>query len=330
MITQHFFKETPAFFALSYFGLYLDYSYPIGGTGVLVDKMVKFITDHGGTIATGRAILTLDPVTKEITSSDRTYHYQAVIWAADMKALYQSLDLSSLADQDQRLNIDRQKDRVNKAVAGDSIFTLYLEVGQEAAYFQKKIGPHLFYTADKSGLSSLSPLKSCDRQALEDWIQSYLVLTTYEISVPAVRDASLAPAGKSGLIVSTLMDYSLVKEVAAQGWYEDFKILCQEAMIKVLKQSLFADLTIEKVQSSSPLTIERLTGNAQGGITGWAFTNEDIPATSDFPRIKDSVETPIPQVYQAGQWTFSPSGLPISILTGKLAADVVEEGLKKK
>jgi hypothetical protein len=26
-------------------------------------------------------------------------------------------------------------------------------------------------------------------------------------------------------------------------------------------------------------------------------------------------------VYQAGQWTYSPSGVPISILTGKLAAD---------
>lgn len=48
MITQHFFKETPAFFALSYFGLYLDYTYPTGGTGVLVDKMLDFITAHGG------------------------------------------------------------------------------------------------------------------------------------------------------------------------------------------------------------------------------------------------------------------------------------------
>ncbi|HCW73092.1 MAG TPA: NAD(P)/FAD-dependent oxidoreductase, partial [Clostridiaceae bacterium] len=43
MITQHFFKETPSFFALSYFGLYLDYSYPKGGTGVLAEKMEAYI-----------------------------------------------------------------------------------------------------------------------------------------------------------------------------------------------------------------------------------------------------------------------------------------------
>ena len=37
--------------------------------------------------------------------------------------------------------------------------------------------------------------------------------------------------------------------------------------------------------------------------------------------------TPIPNTYQAGAWTFSPSGLPISILTGKLAADRVNKAL---
>ena len=31
IISQHFFRKTPAFFALSYFSLYLDYVYPLGG-----------------------------------------------------------------------------------------------------------------------------------------------------------------------------------------------------------------------------------------------------------------------------------------------------------
>jgi hypothetical protein len=38
-------------------------------------------------------------------------------------------------------------------------------------------------------------------------------------------------------------------------------------------------------------------------------------------RIASSVRTIIPHVLQAGQWTYSPSGFPISLLTGKLAAD---------
>ena len=72
---------------------------------------------------------------------------------------------------------------------------------------------------------------------------------------------------------------------------------------------------------STPLTLARLTGNSDGAITGWSFTNSFIPAVSSWPRIARSIDTPIPNVLPAGQWIFSPSGLPISILTGKLAAD---------
>ena len=52
MIAQHFFKNTPAFFALSYFGLYLDYCYPVGGTGVLAQKVTDYIRTSGGEILT--------------------------------------------------------------------------------------------------------------------------------------------------------------------------------------------------------------------------------------------------------------------------------------
>lgn len=77
----------------------------------------------------------------------------------------------------------------------------------------------------------------------------------------------------------------------------------------------------------TPLSIEQKTGNSQGAITGWAFTNEKMPVENRFKKIAKSIETPIRDVFQCGQWTFSPSGLPISILTGKLAADEVKKTL---
>ncbi len=52
IIAQHFFAETPAFFALSYMKLYLDYYYPKGGTGVLIDALAGFTREHGGEIRT--------------------------------------------------------------------------------------------------------------------------------------------------------------------------------------------------------------------------------------------------------------------------------------
>ena len=47
IIAQHFFQKTPAFFALSYFSLYLDYRYPKGGTGVLPHALEQFSLSTG-------------------------------------------------------------------------------------------------------------------------------------------------------------------------------------------------------------------------------------------------------------------------------------------
>ena len=164
------------------------------------------------------------------------------------------------------------------------------------------------------------------------WTKRYLELTTYEISCPAMRDPSLAPSGKTGLIVSTLMDYSLFRGTREGGWYEEYREFCAGAIVEVLESSIYPGLgaaTLERF-SSTPLTIEKTTGNSDGAITGWAFTNDAMPAVSSLPKVASSVLTPIPGVYQAGQWSFSPSGLPISILTGKLAADRIVADLKKR
>jgi phytoene dehydrogenase-like protein len=102
-----------------------------------------------------------------------------------------------------------------------------------------------------------------------------------------------------------------------------------DRMIQVMDASIYPGLKAAIIDSftSTPLSIERLSGNSEGAITGWAFTNDVMPAVHSLPRVASSVLTPIPDIYQAGQWTYSPSGLPISILTGKLAADRVVKDL---
>ena len=93
LIAQHFFTATPAFFALSYFSLYLDYKYPRGGTGALISKLTEHIQSNGGTIKTSTMIQSVNPAENSITdSSGNVYHYKKMIWAADAKALYSSID----------------------------------------------------------------------------------------------------------------------------------------------------------------------------------------------------------------------------------------------
>lgn len=328
MITQHFFKDTPTFFALSYFGLYLDYSYPLGGMGTLAERLTEYIKSHGGEIRTETEAQRLDAAEKTLTTAEgEVLHYKKLIWAGDQKLMYRALSEEASA------GTREQKSLVEKGEGGDSILTLYLGVDLPRDYFMSRCGAHAFYTPDKEGLSSIGPWTESaqgGKEALFPWTREYLKKTTYEISCPSLRDPSMAPEGQTGIIVSTLMDYRLVKKLHDAGEYEAFKELCIEEVLKTLDGSLFPGLRDQVLFAlcATPLTIEKETGNAQGAITGWAFTNEVIPSESRFEKIANSLKTPIPDVFQCGQWSFSPSGLPVSILTGKLAADEVEKQLK--
>ena len=339
VLAQHFFKQTPAFFALSYFSLYLDYCYPTGGTGKLVDAMEAYIRDHGGDIRVSTEIRAVSPAESTVEDAQgNTYGYRRLVWCADQKALYASLKRLELLPERTRQTLLDRRDFLRDKEGGDSVLTLYLEVDLDKEYFAARHGPHFFYTPSKLGLGAVTTQigdansgYSADREAVFDYLRAYLKLTTYEISIPALRDESLAPAGKTGLIISTLMDYPLVSHIREQGWYDAFKTLCQAEISAVLTAGAYPELSgkIEDGFVSTPLTLMQRTGNTGGAITGWAFTNSRMPAVSSMPAIAKSVRTPIPGVLQAGQWSFSPSGLPVSILTGKLAADRALKELRR-
>ncbi len=336
VIGQHFFQKTPAFFALSYFSLYLDYNYPKGGTGTLIDKVAEFVRDHGTEIHTETRIVAVDPITKTVTDEHgETHGYRRLVWAADNKALYGAIDIDKLPQGKMRDNIMERKEYLAPMRGSDSVYTSYLFVNEDASYFKNINSGHFFYTPKLDGLSGVGltpPLEAAtDKATILKWLDEYFEYNTFEISIPAVRDASLAPAGKTALIVSTLMDYDLVKTVHDMGWYDEFKQRCEELFIDVLDRSIYPGLKdkVEGTFSSSPLTIEHRTGNTDGAIVGWAFTNGSMAAVNSLPLIAKSVNTPIPDVYQAGQWSYSPAGLPISILTGKLASDKAKKKLKK-
>lgn len=327
MIVQHFFKETPTFFALSYFGLYLDYMYPKGGTGTLAQIVSDYVLRCGGQIMTDTRVTQVDTGTRQVgVESGDTYSYKKLIWAADQKTLYSSMRGTFTPA------MEVQRKRADKGVGGDSILTLFMGVNLDNNYFEKSCGAHAFYTPVTKGLSSLSDWTDASpaEERLYEWLGKYYERTTYEISCPSLRDASLAPERKTGIIISTLMDYALVKHLSDQGGYDDFKEYSIRKILSTLEDTIFPGISekIEFAICATPLSIEKETGNAHGAITGWAFSNAEMPAENRFRKIAGSVVTPIKDVFQCGQWTFSPSGLPVSILTGKLAADAVHKTLK--
>jgi phytoene dehydrogenase-like protein len=327
IICQHFFQETPAFFALSYIKLYLEYQYPLGGIGKIVEKMVEFIEKKQGIILTNTEIVSIDPERKLVIDSHSGRHeYQHLIWAADQKALYRSVDAEKLLDPRVKTAISERRAFIADKIGNDSVFTLFLALDLDPGYFARIASEHFFYTPSRIGQTVAGPIPvDGDRTTIEKWLEHFFALTTYEISCPVLRDASLAPAGKTGLIVSVLFDYKLTKRIEEQGWYPEFKAFCEALILKNLDASIYPGIQDAVLQrfSSTPITLAKLAGNTDGAIVGWAFSNHPIPAETRIPKILNAIRTPIPGILQAGQWTYSPAGLPISILTGKLAADQV-------
>lgn len=335
IIDQHFFKKTPMFFALGYFYVYLDYLYPKGGTGKLAEKLAEKITSTGGKILCNSEIRQIIPAEKHVTGSNNLdCSYDTLIWCADLKLLYTIADTTGLNSKIVQ-KIDSQRRRIMGSRGGDSVFSLYLGVDKSVQEFASLTHGHLFYTPSREGLaethrSELAALLSSSKQDNRDeilaWVRKYSRLTTYEISIPSLRDPELSPEGRTGMIVSFLFEYNLVRKVLDQDWYEEFKTQVENAMIEVLDSSVFPGIK-EKISlrfSSSPSTIESRFSNSEGGITGWTFEKAS-PVINNLLKIPKSVKSPFPDIMQAGQWAYSPAGIPTAILTGWYAYDAINK-----
>jgi phytoene dehydrogenase-like protein len=340
MIMQHFFEKTPAFFGLSYFTLYMQYHYPKGATQSLVNALTQSIKDNGGQIVNEQEVNLLDSAQNLVTTKQGlSFNYKECIWAGDTASLYRLLKDDQTLPSKVRKGIDATKTLIQDKKGADSILSLYLLVKASPSRFLSTFGPHSFYTQDLQGLNviSLNDIKNSDGSFINDidkifeWVTRYLWLNTFEVSIPSLRDPSCSPEGETALIISTLFDYHLCKHIADTGHYEAFKKLITRVIIEyfTVEISELPNIIFKEIVAT-PLTIVGRTNNHEGSVTGWSFANKPFPVYFEFLKVSQSVKTPIPHVSQAGQWTFNPAGVPVAVLTGKLAADAVEKKLKKR
>jgi phytoene dehydrogenase-like protein len=339
IISQHFFKNTPSFFALSYFSLYLDYFYPKGGVGKLPEAMKNKIIECGGEIKTETRIVEILADTCLIRDQNNiTYKYDNLIWAADLKTLYKIAKTDGLSPKI-TTSFEESKSKMLKNRGGDSVFSLFLEVDEPADSFRKIANGHFFYTPSKIGLGEthrgelnylLVNFEKTEKNQILEWLDKFTALNTYEISIPGLKDAELAPPGKTGVIISFLAEYELFNKIQKAGWLDEFISELENRVLSVISDSVYPMLKDKIIArfSFSPLSIESRVGSSEGAITGWEFQKQ-MPVTNKIQYSDRSVLTPLPSIYQAGQWAYSPAGVPMSILTGKLAADRVLKQMKK-
>jgi len=339
IISQHFFKNTPAFFALSYFSLYLDYFYPKGGVGKLSDALKNKIIECGGEIKTETKIIEVMAEKRLLKDKKNiTYKYDNLVWAADLKTLYKITETGGLSSKIET-RFEDTKNKILRNRGGDSVFSLFLEVNESLESFREIAHGHFFYSPSKLGLGEthreelnnlLINWDHIEKEQILTWLDKFTKLNTYEISIPGLKDSELVPPGKTGMIISFLAEYDLFKNIQQAGWLDEFITELENRVLNVISDSVYPRLKDRIIArfSFTPLSIENRVGSSEGAITGWAF-QKYMPVINKIQLSDRSVLTPFPNIFQAGQWVYSPAGVPMSILTGKLASDSVLRRIKK-
>lgn len=330
IVGQHFFRKTPAFFALSYFALYNDYLYPKGGVGEFIQQLVKAIEERGGEIVYQTEVTSVDAQRKILTDANgNMYQYKNMIWAGDLKTLYAITNDEGITKKT-RDAFQKKKQAIQAHHGAESVFSVFLALDLPPAYFQEKASGHSFYTPYRKGLGTihtrelqemLQRWETIEKDELFDWLDRFCQYNTFEISIPVLRDSSAAPLGKTGMIISVLFDFELTSRIRAKGWYEEFKKRFEEQIIAIISSTIFPGMK-ERVQfsfSTTPCSIQLRVGSSEGSIVGWSFEGI-IPVVTSMTNMGSSVKTELPDVYVAGKWVYSPAGGPTAIMTGRIAA----------
>jgi phytoene dehydrogenase-like protein len=339
ILTQFFFRETPTYFALGYFYVWLDYFYPRGGIGVLPNLLHEKILEGGGKFKLNTQIKEVIPSESRVIDSNGNYYeYDHLIWGADLKTLYKELHYEGL---DSKV-VDKIKDQtqtISSSKPAESSFIMHVAVDRPPSYFQEKGGGHVFYTQSKQGLGKVYKeerediIKNFNEKSKDEilaWLDEFCNLNTYEVSIPALRDSTLAPEGKTGIMISCLFDYEVIKKIDKAGWADEFKEEMENRIIRIFSKSFYPglDKNILFKFSTTPLMINKAVGSSGGSIVGWSFETK-APVFNELKDMPKSAQTPIPNVYQAGQWAYAPAGVPIAMLTGWHATQEIIKKSKK-
>jgi prolycopene isomerase len=147
-------------------------------------------------------------------------------------------------------------------------------------------------------------------------------LTEINLMIPSNLDPSLAPTGKTALILHTAARIGQNERwrtgsgLSRGDAYSEFKRRYADVLILRVERALGIDLRsrVEVCEIATPITYGRFTGNRDGAIMGFRPTRRNLRAGIA------RHATPVPNVLIGGQWAEVGGGLPSAVRAGANAA----------
>lgn len=311
------YRGTPASFGLSFFSYFLDYYYSDGGVQAMPDVLAESIVERGGGIeykALVEEILLDGRKASGVRLADgRIFRAPFVINDGDARRTYTQMLPASAVPAAWR-------ERVEKAELAESALAVFLGVDIPPEELESLGYHHMLVFPEEGPEGARNP-----------GIPDFYSYSFMEISLPALHDRSLAPAGKSIIVL-----HSLAAPDTSEWKIADGK---KTAVYKRLKEQS-AELLIERAERfipglssridvrmiATPHTHERYTLNQGGTTVGWSYH----PGKGFFKHFMpmSGFMTPVKNLYQVGHWAMTPGGAPSAIITGRIVSGLVGARLK--
>jgi len=134
-------------------------------------------------------------------------------------------------------------------------------------------------------------------------------------------DPSLAPAGKSAVVVMLRTNYAYWQRLYGRRLYDTGQSQGPDIIINFL-EGIYPGIRgqIEVIDEATPLSYERYTGNWQGASTGWLLTRETMMS------MIQGMEKSLPGLrnfYMAGQWVEPGGSVPVVAMSGRNAIQMI-------
>ena len=314
MLSQTIYRGSGASFALPFFYFFTQYFYPRGGVQVLPNLLASYIAENGGEVRCKtlvKEIIFEDGKARGVKlESGETIRAPFVISNADARATFLKMLPPEATPDDYR-------ERLRKSEVSESMFSVFLGVDIPPEKLPVQGCQHVFY------LTSYDGVGFDDVEKDPDYYKKSFIM----VMIPSMEDPTLAPPGKSVIILQT----AAVREFA-NAWgapdgkrTEEYKQIKEKVADQLIAnvEKIIPGLSakIEMKITASPLTYYRYTMNSGGATGGWS---KHIDRT--FGRgVKGymNVFSPVKNLYLCGHWTSVLGGAPIGMTTGRMVAAIV-------
>lgn len=307
-----------------------DYWYPEGGLQGFFDRWVARLEERGACFLFRRTVTSLDErggrAAAVRTSRGERFEADEIVYTGDYRqAVHRLIGAARFSPA--------ALARLERARHSDALVSVYLGLDLDPAALRERLRtPHVFYFPSFDCRTEIDPADpDAHRRAF------------LEVTAHGIRDPSLAPPGRSALVVQAFTRHDwqggwrtgLTGDPAREG----ARPPPRPAAYPALKRQVAAEL-IEKLEGlvpgiaarivhldvGAPPSAVRFTRNAFGGSCGFELNLRSFPFSSPLAH----VETPIANFHAAGHFTVWPGAVPTAALSGRIAALRAHERLSRR